>query len=74
MRVHVAYEQDGRIVALAEIEDQPAGNMVIRPVAGGGRSVVEAEVPTEYADFSLAGLIDRLRVDTGAATPTLIAR
>ncbi|MFE7316533.1 hypothetical protein ACFU7T_26080 [Streptomyces sp. NPDC057555] len=62
MRVHVAYEQDGSIVALAEIEENPTGGIACRPLPGDGQSVAEAEVPREFTDLPLSQLLKNLRV------------
>ncbi|MFJ6573392.1 hypothetical protein ACIQNU_38870 [Streptomyces sp. NPDC091292] len=72
MRLHVAYESDGHIVALVEPSDE--GRIAVRPLPGDGREVAELEVPDDYAELPLSALRHRLRVATGPQGPALVER
>lgn len=69
MKIHVAYDQDGRILAAAESGPKGAGD---RPVGGIGVNVAELEVPTELANTSFGEHVHRLHVDV--ATKKLVVR
>ncbi|MEU7181783.1 MULTISPECIES: hypothetical protein [Streptomyces] len=73
MRVHVAYERDGSIVALAEIEENPTGGVACRPLPGDGQTVAEADVPGEFTDLPLSQLLSSLRVSEGSEGVLLIS-
>jgi hypothetical protein len=63
MKLHVAYDQHGRILAAAEAGVKGAGD---KPVAKLGMSVAELEVPHEFASTKLHEYVHRLHVDVGA--------
>ena len=63
MKLHVAYDQQGKIIAAAVAGVKGAGD---RPVAKPGMSVAELEVPREFTDRKLHEYIYRLQVDVGA--------
>ncbi|MGW1074844.1 hypothetical protein [Streptomyces sp. NPDC002537] len=65
MRVYAAYKQDGTILALAKIEENPTGGIACRPVPGDGRLVAEVAVPEQFADRPLSHLLKSLRVTEG---------
>ena len=73
MRVHVAYEQDGSIVALAEIEENPTGGIACRPVPGDGQAVAEADVPEEFTELPLSHLLKSLRASAGPEGVKLVS-
>ncbi|MFJ8312215.1 MULTISPECIES: hypothetical protein [unclassified Streptomyces] len=67
MRVQVAYDQHGRIIALADVDS--SGGVSVRPLPMDGREVTEIEVPDEYTDLPLSGLYARLRLEVGPEGP-----
>ncbi|MFD9816940.1 hypothetical protein [Streptomyces sp. NPDC059080] len=73
MRVHVAYERDGLIVALTDVGDQ-GGGISAHPLPMDGREVAEVDVPDEHANLSLSELAKRLRVDVEATQPRLVGK
>jgi hypothetical protein len=58
MKLHVAYDQHGNIVAAAEVGPKGTGD---QPVARSGISVAELEVPKEFAK-SISEDLHRLHV------------
>jgi hypothetical protein len=63
MKLYVAHDEKGRILAAAEAGKKGAGD---RPVPRPGMSVVELEVPKELADSKLSDFAHRLQVDVAA--------
>jgi hypothetical protein len=63
MKLHVAYDKIGKIVAAGEIGPKGAGD---KPVAQPDISVAEMEVPEEHSGKKLSEYLHRLRVDVGA--------
>ncbi|KRV48636.1 hypothetical protein AQ490_24170 [Wenjunlia vitaminophila] len=70
MRVHVAHEPDGRVVALAE-SDSGDGGLSVRLLPMDGREVTEIDVPEEFAGLSLSELHARLRMEPGPSGMTV---
>jgi hypothetical protein len=62
MKLHVAYDQHGNIVAAAEVGPKGSGD---QPVTRSGISVAELEVPKEFAT-SVSEHLPRLHVDVKA--------
>ncbi|MFI5617986.1 hypothetical protein [Streptomyces sp. NPDC051567] len=67
MRVHVVYERDGKIVALADVDSE--GGVGVRPLAQEGREFTQIDVPDAYAGLPLSGLYERLRLEVGTEGP-----
>ena len=63
MKLHVAYDANGRIVGAAEVGPRGAGD---KPIAQPGMTVEELEVPEEFAGQKLAEYVHHLQVDVGA--------
>jgi hypothetical protein len=64
-KIHIAYDENGRIVAAVEIAP-PGEQPGPRPTEGPGVSVGEFEVPAEFADKKMIEYVDLLRVDAAA--------
>jgi hypothetical protein len=60
MKLNVAYDKNGRIVAAAEAGSRPAGD---RPIAPSGMSVAELDVPSEFHGKKFTDYVHRLHVD-----------
>ena len=60
MRVHVAHDKHGRIIAAAETGKGGGDILVARP----GATVAELELPEKFADVKLSESLHLLRVDT----------
>ena len=63
MKLHVAHDENGKILAATEIGPKGAGD---RPVARPGMSVAEFDVPKEFAGSKLGEFVHRLHVDVRA--------
>jgi hypothetical protein len=63
MKLHVAYDQNGRIVGAAEVDPKGAGD---KPVAQPGVSVAELDVPKEFHGKNFSEYLHHLHVDVGA--------
>ncbi|SHG24819.1 hypothetical protein [Streptoalloteichus hindustanus] len=74
MRVHAAYQKDGRIVAIAEIVEDGDERLAVRLLPDDEHEVVEVEVPREFDDKPFAELVERFRVRSGPEGPTLTPR
>ncbi|MEW1699152.1 hypothetical protein ACIQCR_11075 [Streptomyces sp. NPDC093249] len=67
MRVHVVYERDGKVIALADVDSE--GGVEVRPLAREGLEFTQIEVPDAYAALPLSGLYARLRLEVGTEGP-----
>lgn len=74
MRVHAAFDEDGRIIALAEIVAEGDGRLGVRLVPGEDRTLAELTVPCECIGEPLAELAARYRVEDGPNGPRLALR
>jgi hypothetical protein len=63
MKLHVAYDHEGRIVGAAEADPKGAGD---KPAARPGITVAELELPKELAGAKPTEHLHRLRVDVRA--------
>ena len=63
MKLHIAHDESGRILAATEAGAKGAGD---RPIPRPGMTVVELEVPKEHASSKLSEYVHRLHVDVGA--------
>jgi hypothetical protein len=63
MKLNIAYDQNGRIIAAAEVGPKEAGDQI---AAQPGVSVAELEVPKEFDGQKLSDYVHRLDVDVGA--------
>lgn len=61
MRIHVVYEPDGKIIALADLDTQ--GGIGVRPLAQEGHEFTRIDVPDAYTGLPLSGLYERLRLE-----------
>ena len=62
MKLHVLYDQDGRILAASQA-DAPDGVVPIPVASQANHTVSELEVPAEHAKGELDEICRRLRVD-----------
>ena len=60
MKLHVAYDQDGKI--LAAVKAEPGGD---RFVAQPGVTLAELDVPTEFEQAEFTSFVHLLHVDVG---------
>jgi hypothetical protein len=63
VKLHVAFDQHGNIVAAAEAGVKGAGD---KPLAKPGLKVGEMEVPKEFSGKKFHEYVHRLHVDVGA--------
>ncbi len=61
MKLHVVYDQQGRIIAASE-----ATQNSLVPQAGAGHTYAELDVPTQLQTLKLQDLVEQVRVDTQA--------
>jgi hypothetical protein len=75
MKLHVVFDNEGKIVAAArlddEITDQFPPRPRIRPLPNQGHQVAELFVPPEHSFMDLAGVCQRLQVDVTGRFPVL---
>lgn len=71
MKLHVVYNRDGEIVGAAQLDG--ASPIRVRPQADEKEGHREAVVyaPTDFQHYDLAGVCQRLRVDTKGKFPEL---
>jgi len=81
MKLHVMYDQTGRIVAgvrldADESKQRDPGGMTgtVRPVSKSGHASAELEVPAEHAHLTFTEVCQRLMVDTSGDKRYLKAR
>lgn len=74
MKLHVVFNKDGEILAAAHLDT--ATQVRARPVADeqAGHRAAEVYVPGEYQHYDLAGVCQRMKVDTKGKLPSLKAR
>ncbi|MFH8972459.1 hypothetical protein [Streptomyces sp. NPDC017890] len=73
MRVHAEFQEDGTIVALAEIIEEGDDRIGIRLHPSDGRKVAEFVVPPEYVDKPFSELVAQYRVrEVPDGTPQLV--
>ncbi|MBZ4318374.1 hypothetical protein [Streptomyces huiliensis] len=74
MRVHASFDENGDIIALAEIVEEGDDRVGVRPVPGEDRKVAEFAVPDECVGKPLAELAARYRVEDASGGPRLARR
>jgi len=74
MKLHVVFNKDGEILGAAQLDTEAA--VRARPVADeqAGHRAAEVYVPAEYQHYDLAGVCQRMKVDTKAKLPSLKAK
>jgi hypothetical protein len=74
MKMHVLFDNNGEIVA-ASLRD---GKMPVRvqpmPDPQAGHRIAEVYVPAEYAHYDLAGICQRMKIDTKGTFARLEAK
>ncbi|MFI0737459.1 hypothetical protein ACH4PU_04985 [Streptomyces sp. NPDC021100] len=74
MRVHAVFDENGDILALAEVVEEGDDRIGVRPVPGDDRKTAEFAVPDECVGKPLATLADRYRVEDASGGPRLTRR
>ncbi|MGK5641280.1 hypothetical protein ACSNOK_23630 [Streptomyces sp. URMC 126] len=74
MRVHAAFDENGEILALAEIVEEGDDRVGVRLVPGDDREVADFTVPDDCAGKPFSELVARYRVDRGSKEPRLTRR
>jgi len=81
MKMHVMYDDSGRIVAAVRLDEGVGSKSSkfgrrlagVRPVVKPGHACADLDVPAEHAHLSFAEACRRLMVDTKAKGPYLKA-
>jgi len=73
MKLQVVFDDQGTIIATAEVADQ-SEDLRAEIMPDDGQSLVEIDLPEPYAQMEPIERHERLMVDTSAAHPTLIKR
>lgn len=79
MKMHVMYDNDGRIVAAVRLDENSASKSRqfgrrlggVRPIMKPGHACADMDVPAEHAHLSFAEACRRLIVETKAKGPYL---
>lgn len=69
MRVHAAFDKDGRVIALAEIVEADGERVGVRLLPSEDRTIGQLEVPSGYVDKPLSELVAHYRVEEGPRGP-----
>jgi hypothetical protein len=76
MKVNVVYDNEGNIISVNTL--MPASTDANAPrygvVLGKGQVAAEVDVPAAYAQWGLADIGGRLRVDAASGAPTLVSK
>jgi hypothetical protein len=76
MKVNVVYDNEGNIISVNTL--MPASTDPNAPrygvVLGKGQLAAEVDVPAAYAQWGLAEIGGRLRVNATGGTPTLVSK
>ncbi|HET9380813.1 MAG TPA: hypothetical protein VFP69_08280 [Streptomyces sp.] len=71
--MHAEFQEDGTIVALAEIIEEGDDRLGVRLRPGDGRRVAELSVPAEYVDRPFSELVAQYRVrEVSGGSPRLV--
>ena len=71
MKIHVVFNKEGDILAAAHLD--PASGIRARPVPNeqAGHKAADVYVPAEHANYDLAAVCQRLKVDQKGKFPSL---
>jgi len=71
MRLHVVFDQSGKILGVAQVSRNSPVRVRPRANEKAGERVAEILVPGEYQHFDVAAICQRLQVEVTARGPDL---